>query len=71
MELQGIQKFHVIGNKVCSPLLFVLLLLSAHVFTLLAFDVFMLLCFTGNDSWKGFDDSAIFSLLDIIMCNNN
>uniref|UniRef100_A0A1X7UJB1 Uncharacterized protein n=1 Tax=Amphimedon queenslandica TaxID=400682 RepID=A0A1X7UJB1_AMPQE len=33
MELQGIQKFHVIGN----------------------------------DSWKGFDDSAIFSLLDIVL----
>uniref|UniRef100_A0A1X7U5T0 ATP-dependent DNA helicase n=1 Tax=Amphimedon queenslandica TaxID=400682 RepID=A0A1X7U5T0_AMPQE len=24
---------------------------------------------TGNDSWKGFDDSAIFLLLDIGMCN--
>uniref|UniRef100_A0A1X7U492 Uncharacterized protein n=1 Tax=Amphimedon queenslandica TaxID=400682 RepID=A0A1X7U492_AMPQE len=23
----------------------------------------------GSDSWKGFDDSAIFSLLDIGMCN--
>uniref|UniRef100_A0A1X7VRS9 Uncharacterized protein n=1 Tax=Amphimedon queenslandica TaxID=400682 RepID=A0A1X7VRS9_AMPQE len=33
MELQGIQKFNVIGN----------------------------------DSWKGFDDSAIFSLLDIVL----
>uniref|UniRef100_A0A1X7VMA0 Uncharacterized protein n=1 Tax=Amphimedon queenslandica TaxID=400682 RepID=A0A1X7VMA0_AMPQE len=33
MELQRIQKFHVIGN----------------------------------DSWKGFDDSAIFSLLDIVL----
>uniref|UniRef100_A0A1X7VAF4 Uncharacterized protein n=1 Tax=Amphimedon queenslandica TaxID=400682 RepID=A0A1X7VAF4_AMPQE len=50
MELQEIQKFHVI----------------ARVFTLLAFDVFLLLFFTGIDSWKGFDDSAIL-LLDIGM----
>uniref|UniRef100_A0A1X7UXP6 Uncharacterized protein n=1 Tax=Amphimedon queenslandica TaxID=400682 RepID=A0A1X7UXP6_AMPQE len=27
----------------------------------------MLLCFTGNDSWKGCDYSAIFSLLDIVL----
>uniref|UniRef100_A0A1X7VSQ5 Uncharacterized protein n=1 Tax=Amphimedon queenslandica TaxID=400682 RepID=A0A1X7VSQ5_AMPQE len=50
MELQGIQKFHVI----------------ASVFTLLAFYMFLLLCFTGIDSWKGFHDSAIL-LLDIGM----
>ena len=44
----------VIGNEVCSdsPLLFVLLLLLTFEFTLLAFDMFLLLCFTGNYSWK-------------------
>ena len=44
-------KVDVIGNKVYSPLLFVLLLLIASVFALLAFDM-LLLCFTGNYSRK-------------------
>ena len=56
----------MISNKVCSQLLLVLLFLLACVFTLLAFVMFLLLCFTG--SWKCFDDSAIL-LLDIGMCN--
>ena len=35
-----------------SPFLFVLLLVLTFEFTLLAFDVFLLLCFTGNYSWN-------------------
>ena len=41
------KKDNVISNKVCSQLLLVLLLLLACVFPLLAFDMFVLLCFTG------------------------
>ena len=47
MELQEVKKDNVISNKVCSQLLLVLLLLLDCVFTLLAFDMFLLLCFTG------------------------
>ena len=42
-----LKKNNVISNKVCSLLLLVLLLLLACVFTLLAFVMFLLLCFTG------------------------
>ena len=44
----------VIGNEVCShsPLLFVLPLLLTFKFILLAFDMFLLLCVTGNISCK-------------------